>query len=690
MRISHQLVSCAFVLLLTSAVFAAAITPNGLFQDNMVLQQGRKLPVWGTAPAGDHLTVQFAGQTVTADADTQGRWSTELQPVRASAEPAQLVISDGKQTITLKNVLVGEVWLCSGQSNMEMRVRDILNAPAELQAATYPAIRHFEVGRVTAPAPLPNVKGRWDVCAPATAGTFTAAGYFFARELWNRLHVPVGLINASVGATIIQPWTPLASLAGVPAYREQYQRFQDDLTAYAADKAAYTARVKQEAQEVKEAQKAWNAQRVATDVGQREQWFAPAYDTTGWGMITLPCPSADLAWNYAGSVWVRRAVSIPPAWIAKPLALRLAACDDVDTTYVNGREVGRTWQDVPNFWKVPRNYVVPAELVTTTTVTIAVQIPNSYGVGGMIGAPAEMSLALAGDAGAAISLAGPWQVRLGTPAKVATLPKALHSGMPGYGGGDPAAFYHGMIAPLQPFAFKGVLWYQGESNAAEPALYADLFPALIAGWRAAWRMGDFPFYFVQLAQHQARQRLPIELESWGDLRDAQMAALSLPNTGMAVASDIGDAADIHPKNKQEVGRRLALIALARDYGQRVVYQGPTLQAQRRRGRALVLTFAHADGLRTTAGEITGFAIAGADGRFHAAQATLSRKTITVTAADGQVPVPVAVRYNWAINPAGTLVNAAGLPASQFRTDTWDYDEVATVTDDFSTSGRQLP
>ncbi len=646
----------------------AALAPAGVFADNLVLQQGRPVPVWGTAAPGAHVTVTFAGHNAAGVTDAQGHWRVALPALKASADPAVLTITDGTTTVTAKNVLVGEVWVCSGQSNMELHVRDVNNAAAEIAAGAYPAIREFDAARRTAPAPLPDTSGRWDVCTPAAVGNFSAAAYFFARELWTRLHVPVGLINASIGGTMAEPWTPRESVAGLPSFRTQYAQFLDDLKAYAADKTAYTKMAQAEQRTVQAAQAEWYKAQVMGDIGQREKWFDPAVDTKAWLPLTLPAATATDGWNYHGSVWVRRTVTVPADWVGKALDLHLGACDDVDITYVNGREVGRMWQDVPNFWKIPRKYVVPAELVTGTAVTIAVQIPNTYGVAGMFGTAEDMSLAPQGSAGAALSLAGAWQVRYGSAVDVPAQPQMVHSGMPGYGGGDPGAIYNGMIAPLQPFAIKGVLWYQGESNANEPGGYAELFPALVTGWRAAWGQGDFPFYFVQLAQYQARQRLPIEVQSWADLRDAQMHALALPHTGMAVAGEIGDAGDIHPKNKQELGRRLALLALAHDYGQKGECQGPTLKAWRVKGATVTLTFDHADGLH--AESLYGFAVAGADKVFHLATATLKGKTVTLTSA---VPAPVAVRYNWAFNPAGVLRNAAGLPASQFRTDTWAYD-----------------
>lgn len=654
----------------------ADITLNGLFQDNMVLQRGIKVPIWGTAAPGDRVLIAFAGQTASATTDEHGRWRTSLRPLQASATPADLAITDGHVAIAIKNVVVGEVWVCSGQSNMELRVRDAANGTAEAAASDYPAIREFEVGRATDPAPVSVVNGQWQIASPATVGQFSAAAFYCARELWNRLHVPVGIINASWGATWAEPWTPIGSFASAPIYQSRLSQFQQNLKDYAADKATYMAKVALEQKATAQAQTEWFHSQTMADIGQREAWFDPATDAAKWKTVSLPFPDAGSSWNWLGSMWVRKDVVIPGDWVGKSLNLHIGAVDDVDITYLNGREVGRMWQDVPDFWKIPRKYVVPASLVKSTTVTIVVQIINAYGIGGMFGTPADMSLAP--DGAPPIPLAGDWKYRRGSQIEVATQPQTLDSGMPGYAGGDPAAIYNGMIAPMQPFAIKGVIWYQGESNATEPDTYAQLFPAMISGWRAGWGEGDFPFYFVQLAQFQARQSSPIELQSWADLRDAQARALTLPDTGEAVISDIGDPATIHPLDKQDVGKRLALIALARDYRQHVDYMGPTFESAAVHGSTIVVKFGHARVLHSKTPVIAGFAVAGADKVFHYATAVIKNDTVIVTSADGSVPAPVAVRYNWAFNPAGELTNDTGLPASQFRTDNWGYDEVGVA------------
>jgi sialate O-acetylesterase len=634
------------------------------FQDHMVLQQGTPVPVWGTAKAAATVTVQCAGQRVTATADKDGRWLATLAPLKGSLTPIELTAASEAQTLTLRDVLVGEVWLCSGQSNMEWRVKDTRNADAEKAAAQFPAIRMLTSGQ-----------NRWIVCAPDTVGDFSAVGFFFARTLHTRLHVPVGMLNASMGGTMIQPWMTPASARAVPALQGYWKDVDAQMAAYAADRAAYTQRYQQASADLPKAQEAWEGQALAADPGLAGRWFDPALDAQAWTPVTLPMPDADAALNDVGTVWLRATVEIPQAWVGKALTLHLGPIDEMDTTYVNGTQVGRTWRDTKDFWRVPRQYTVPAAANTTPRLTVTLCVYNLIGMMGLFGTPEQWAVRLADDPAAPpVSLATTWRMRAGQAMDLATRPTvpllATPTAAAGFGW-----LYQPKIAPLVPYAIKGALWYQGESNAFEPRMYATLVPSLVTGWRQAWGQGDFAFYYVSLAGHQGRQRLPIERNSWAELRDAQRAALTLPRTGEVVATDIGDAADIHPRNKQEVGRRLALWALAKEYGQRDEFSGPTVRGVRVKGDTIIVTFDHAKGLRLAGDTRVGFAVAGADKVFHHAVARVKGATLVLKAADSLVPAPVAVRYGWAFHPACFLYNAAGLPASPFRTDTWDARDV---------------
>ncbi|HEY3319178.1 MAG TPA: sialate O-acetylesterase [Planctomycetota bacterium] len=701
--------SFAAALLLLCGIAAAAdapLKPALLFQDNMVLQQGTKVPVWGTAAPSEQITVRFAGQTVSATAAQDGRWQADLQPLKVSLEPAELTIASAKSTIAINNVLVGEVWLCSGQSNMELRVKDALNADQEKAQANHPTIRMLTVG--------PN---RWHICSPETVADFSAVGYFFAREISARLKVPVGIINSSRGGTPIQPWMSPASAKTVPCLKAYWDDVAAQVAQCKADPKAWEQRCKDAAAQIETARDQWEQNTLAADPGLKDRWFDPATDTKNWRTIELPMPDHNAGLNDVGTVWLRRQVTIPKPWVGKAIELSLAPIDEIDFTYVNGKEIGRTWRDVKDFWRIPRCYKVPAEQNTAERVTIAVRIYNVFGLMGMLGKPEQMSLKRADDPQAPpISLAGTWQIRTGIELDLSTQPKVTLLSNP-TADGDFGVLYKLCIAPLVPYAIKGALWYQGESNAHEPELYAQLFPAMIRGWRDAWGQGDFSFYYVTLAGHQGRQRLPIERNnSWADLRDAQRSALALPHTGEAVATDIGDAPDIHPRNKQDVGKRLALLALAKDYAQDVKFSGPVLKKMDIRGEQAVLTFDHAEGMRFVewsptmpvgvvpavvapaslpavkdpihagvvpasvpagrdAGSNTCFAIAGEDKVFHAGTAVVRDQTVIVTAADGQVKTPVAVRFDWGFHPTGFLYNAANLPAAPFRTDNWNARDV---------------
>ncbi len=443
-----------FPLLLLSSAAAAGPEPASVFGDRMVLQRGRPVPVWGKAVPGERITVRIGSRSASGRAGRDGRWRVRL-PALAAGGPAKLVIHGAKSgTTVLRDVLVGEVWICSGQSNMAWPVSRALDGSQEVKAARYPGIRLLTVPRRAAFRPQETFPARWFRCDPKTVGSFSAVGYFFGREIHRRLRVPVGLINTSYGGTPVAAWTPGAA----------------------------------------------------------------------------PGPASGKA---------------------------------------NPRQ--------------------------------------------------------------------------------------------------PSTLYNAMVAPLVPLAFRGVVWYQGESDAGRARRYRDLFPGMIEKWRKAFGQGDFPFYFVQLANFRARRAEPGE-SAWAELREAQLLTLGrVPNTGMAVAIDIGEEKSIHPRNKQEVGRRLALWALARDYGRKVECSGPLYAGHERRGSAVVVRFTHAEGLAAKGGgRLRGFALAGEDGKFRWAEARIEGETVVVS--HPSVKKPAAVRYDWADNPDGNLVNGAGLPASPFRTD----------------------
>jgi len=653
----------------------AEIRAASLFGDNMVLQREISAPVWGTAAPGEAVTVTFHEQVAHTVANGDGQWCIRLKPMQASTVPGKLVIT-GKETMTFTNVLVGEVWVCSGQSNMEWALGQSENAAQAIAAADYPQLRMFTVGHAVASIPQATCQGNWTVCGPKTAGGFSATGFYFARCLQEQLRVPVGMINASYGGTRAEPWTSLPGLKALPSFRQMTEQYEH---ARQSDKAQLACEREMAQQEYANRRAAWYRTLDARDPGLKKHWMAPDADISGWWTVEFPCAKNDNPLgSFIGSLWCRKTVEIPQSWVGKLLELHLGVIDETDDTYINGVHVGRTWFETPEFWKVSRVYPVPAALVTSTRIELTVRMLNLYYDLGCYGPAGEMKLTLKDvPAELPVSLAGSWRYTDGLAIGHGEIPLLPPAMPPTVNTGTPAALFNGMIHPLIPYAIRGVIWYQGESNAAADAYpeYHELFTGLITSWRAAWGQGDFPFAFVQLANYLAVQQQPVERASWAELRAAQAKTLALPNTTMAVIIDIGAANNIHPKNKQDVGTRLALSVLANTYHQpNPLYTGPCYQSFHREGAQLRLRFRFARGLTCKGDSPTGFAIAGNDKVYHRANARIDRESVIVWSPE--VPEPVAARYGWANNPPCNLYNAAGLPMAPFRTDNWDYFSVA--------------
>ncbi len=631
-----------------------------VFSSNMVLQQDRPVPVWGTADAGASVTVSFAGQRAQGVADEAGRWAVRLEAMRASAEPRAMAVESGGQTSTLDNIVVGEVWLCSGQSNMQMSVIQARDGAAEVAGARFPEIRLLAVPQRAADVPERTFPGvAWAVCTPASVAEFSAVGYYFGRALHRRLGVPVGLINASWGGTVAEAWTSQEGLHAEPALRELVEE---------------SARNRPEDFPARHAQ--WRAGIAAHDArtadvendGHGRGWAALAEPAGAWETMTLPTHWQSQGLNFSGIFWFRMAVTLPAAWAGKALRLALGAVDKSDLTYFNNVEVGSlTMRQDPDAWATMRVYSVPGTLVRAGCNVIAVRVTSNKFAGGMTGPADAMYLACPELPDARpIPLAGAWRYAVEKSYGLVQLPPEPVSPN---AANRVSVLYQGMIAFLAPYAVRGAIWYQGESNATRPRQYRVLFPALIRDWRRIWGQEAFAFHFVQLANYRARNAKPVD-SNWAELREAQALALTLPQTGMAVTIDIGDADDIHPANKQDVGLRLAHSALHRTYGmQEVVAGGPMLASAQLEGRAWRLAFDGADGgLAGCDGILRGFAIAGTDHTFAWADARI--EGVTVVVSSPAVAEPVAVRYGWADNPACNLVNGAGLPAVPFRTDDW--------------------
>ena len=649
------LLSAVFTALTMASAPADEAKPflHPLFTDNMVLQRGEADAVWGWTAPGQTVTVSLNGKTASAIAGTDGKWTAKIGPFKAGG-PYTLTVK-GTQTVTRQNVLIGDVWLCSGQSNMQFGIGNTLHAEDEIAAANYPNIRLFMVGNqiATAPKTLPS-SGTWDICTPQTVkqggwNGFSAVGYFFGRGLSQDLHVPIGLIESNWGGTPAEAWTSTEALSTMADFRPTLAAMKQ-MQANGGDIAALMT--------------LWYAKHDPGSAG--KTWADSDLNTTDWKPITLPVLFQDAGIpelsKTNGVVWFRREFDLPAAWTGKDLALHLGPIDDRDTTYVNGVKVGGL-----NAYDAPRDYTVPASALKPGRNVIAVRVLDTGGKGGIYGKPEQLKLEAVGDPAPPVSLAGPWLCHLGTPL-IADDPVPQ---LPGNGPNDPTVLYNGMVAPLVPFGLKGAIWYQGEANTGNGKQYQTLLPTMIGDWRS--RFGtEFPFYIVQLANFDPSYKpdapAPPARSGWAELREAQsMTAQHLPKTGLAVTIDIGDAGDIHPKDKQDVGHRLVLDAEALTYGKKIEYSGPLYQSMKVEGNAVRLKFTHLGGGLVAKGgdKLLGFEIAGSDGLFVWADAKIEGDTVVVSAAS--VSNPTDVRYAWADNPICNLTNKADLPASPFRT-----------------------
>lgn len=634
----------------------------GVFGDHMVLQRNSSLPVWGWADQGEAVTVELAGLTAATTANSKGAWKVRL-PVLEAGGPHELKVKGKSATVVLRDVMVGEVWVCSGQSNMEWPMTNVKNAEAELRSAGHPGLRLFNVPKVTTLKRQSDTRANWLVCSSENVRAFSAVGYFFGRELHRRLGVPVGLFNSSWGGTLAEAWTSREGLLAAPSLRRIVEDFEGILKASGGVQAAF-----------QQALAEWMARTLAADpgcqAGLAKGWADPAFDAAAWPTMEIPCYWQSVGLKFSGVLWFRKEVVLPSGWAGQDLRLSLGACDKSDDTFFNNVRVGGlSVGERADAWCQAREYTIPGSLVQAGRNTIAVRVFSNIYAGGFSGTPSELTLTAPGVNGSeSLPLAGPWRYHVEHNfGLVQVTPPAPP---PGEGNPNaPSSLFNGMIAPLVPFGIRGVIWYQGESNRDRPEQYRELFPALIRDWRRQWRNARLAFHFVQLANYLERKTEPSDSQ-WAMLREAQAMALALPHTGMAVAIDVGEANDIHPGNKQDVGLRLAFSALSKTYGLKDVAPcGPLYAGMTIEGLAIRIRFKHAKGglAAKGGGKLTGFAVAGEDRHFAWAEAVIKKNTVLVSSP--LVSKPVAVRYAWADNPECNLINGAGLPASPFRTDT---------------------
>jgi sialate O-acetylesterase len=648
MRKNHPF-GIAFLLIVLPLALPAQVRLPQLIADHMVLQRDVADPIWGWAAPGEKIVLSFNGRSYKVNTLADGSWEIHL-PVMHAGGPFTIDIR-GSNHVVVSDVLFGDVWFCSGQSNMVLPMERVKEKfPEEIAgAAGFPMIRNFFVSTASdvagVHADLPP--GKWMETTPASILAFGAATWFFAKQLYQQYHIPIGIINSSVGGEPIQAWVSATGLKELPVYAERVARFKD------------SAFLDSLLHRVKPPVPAPAPDRPDRGLAGPVKWYDSSYVPTGWHKFWLPGFWADQGVKELnGVVWFRREIEVPASMAGKRAKLFVGRIIDADETYVNGVEVGHITYQYP-----PRRYDVPAGLLKSGRNVLTVRVTNKAGKGGF---EPDKRYELT-DGVTHLDIRGDWQYRVG---QVYPFREWDESGMPAFSAADePSGLYNTMVAPAVKTRIKGFVWYQGESNTDKPKEYQRLLPALIADWRSQWRQGELPFLYVQLPNFNEVQYTPAESQ-WAELREAQLDALSVPGTAMAVTIDIGEWNDIHPLDKKDVGERLALAARHLAYGEhQLVYSGPIYRAASVDGNKIIVRFTSVGGglVAKGGGELSGFAIAGADKHFVWADARVEGDAVVVSS--DAVPKPLWVRYAWADNPEGAnLYNSEGLPASPFRTD----------------------
>lgn len=650
--------------LMFSNLSNANIKLPALVGDNMVLQRDTKITLWGWATPGEKVNIQFQNQNLKTIATKLGKWSVVLLPVSAGG-PYEMRLK-GNNEIVVRNILVGDVWLASGQSNMEMALTQINNSKKEIDSANYPKIRLFQLLREGALNPKDDVlsDGGWNKCSSQTVEKFSAVAYLFGCQLYNEYKVPIGLINSTCGGTPAEVWVSQEALKTLPFMKEQITAFKNISEKDALEYENYATR-----------RRFWKKKFGNIDRGNAAgstSWADIDLNTNDWQIMQQPLmwkefPSMKqnvLALKgYNGTIWFRKEIDIPQELAGKPIDLNLGGIIMSDTTFFNGQVVGETVSlTLPPPLRV---YTIPGCLVHAGRNVIAMKITGINEFFGGTKGP-DMFIKIGNRK---MSLVGEWLYKPAPDLTSYPEPVALTNsfiGMPS----SPSILYNSMIAPLVPYAIKGVIWYQGESNAntqERAEQYSLLFPTLIKDWRSRWGY-DFPFLFVQLAGFQPNKTEPADYV-WSTLRESQAKTLNLPNTGMATAIDIGEENDIHPKNKQDVAHRLFLAAQKVAYQEDIVYSGPSFKSAKIEGNKIRISFGNIGSglmIKDKYRNVGGFAIAGVDKKFAWARAWQEGNEIVLMS--DEIKSPIYVRYNWENTPDGNLFNKEGLPATPFRTD----------------------
>lgn len=666
-------------LLCALASAMADVRLPAIISDHMVLKKASRVPIWGKADPGEEVSVTLNSQSMKATADADGRWQVALDLADSASGPFEMTVQ-GKNQIKIADVVVGEVWVASGQSNMEFPLAETLDGAQEVAASANPFIRQFLVTRASSREPVEDCEGAWVTASPATSGAFSAVAYFFAKTLQNELKVPVGLIQNAWAGSPLEAWISGPALDTDPdlmAARERLTKLDIEYPEIVKNfVTTFPIWLKETGREDK----------PTPDLA---AFAGPDISTEGWVTIdrlhgVLNPPGIP----HAGAFWLRAEIDISASAAGKELPLKLGSFDAFDSVYWNGEYItGTPYTDYPgtDFQHRRGGYKIRAARVKEGKNVLAVRIYAPVGPVTFAGSPAVGS----------ISLKGPWlaKTEYEFPALAAEQLAATPKLPPSPPSTLPAYIFNAMVNPILSYAISGVIWYQGETNIGRTWQYRTTFPMLIEDWRAQWKQGDFPFYFCQVPAYQDKKPTP-EGGLWAELREAQAEGLKLPNTGQAVLIDLGESGNIHPRQKKPVGERLAKIALARDHGKNIPFSGPVFSSSEIEDGKIRVKFSHTDGglvaqplpatslvssitnttiplVRNSPGsELEGFAICGADMKWIWADAKIDGDSVLVWS--DKIPAPVAVRYAWADNPTCNLYNGAGLPATPFRTDTLPY------------------
>ena len=632
-----------FHVMLTPAF--ANITLPQLVSNSMVLQRNTVLKIWGWADAGEKVSIVFTGKKYDAIADAKGNWLINLPPQKAGG-PFEMTIT-GKNKITLADIMIGDVWFCSGQSNMVLPMERVKERyPDEILNANYPEIRNFfiptasDMRRVHDDLPA----SKWTAISPATVGTMGAATYFFAKKLYQKYHISIGIINASVGGTPAEAWVSADGFNGLEPYASKLVQFKDS--------SFYKSVPLQNNTQVNTKQIPDEDKGLTGPV----KWFDTAFHPRKWHSFWMPGYWDDQGTkNLHGVIWFRKEIEVPQSMTGHLAKLFLGRIIDADEAYINGVKVGNITYQYP-----PRRYEVPANLLKPGKNSIVVRVTNTSGKGGFV---PDKNYSLT-DGKEKIDLRGEWLYQVGRVQ--INNPVVFSGGIVAQN--EPSGLYNTMVAPAINYAVKGFLWYQGEANSGRPSDYSKIMTSLITDWRNKWNLGSLPFIYAQLPNFMERVYSPSESQ-WAELREQQLQTLTVSNTAMTVNTDLGEWNDIHPLNKKDVGERMALAALKIAYNENIIHSGPIYQSLARKDNKIIVTFSNTGSGLTNYDEepLSQFAIAGADKKFVWANARIEGNSVIVW--NDEITDPMYVRYAWADNPEGAnLYNKEGLPASPFRTD----------------------